>query len=149
MNRRRVNNLTTRHGEHITLTRVHNDADLRKYYGFGLTDAGEEVYLSSSLVRQEDMTEEDIGAGMTVVLKPAPEAEGSRAARVAVGPMTWDGDDDMTDDFMNLVSETRETYVKVLDLIKGLQVKEAAETLRRGQERLSTFQVNMEDHFTP
>ena len=94
---RRANNNTAAIGKHLTLTNVKNEAD--SMFAFGMTDEGEEVYIPANIVRAQQMTEADIGAGLTCPLRPNPRAnaEANNPPYVAIHPVKWDGEPELVE----------------------------------------------------
>jgi len=89
---RRKNNATKTLGIHMTLTKVVNiDSN---QYGFAMTDDNESVYLPPSIIKRENMSAEDEGAGFTAPVSPNSRVDNPNAPKiVATLPVKWDDDD--------------------------------------------------------
>lgn len=101
---RRVNNAETI-GKHQTLLTVRNDPG--KHFAFAITDDGEEVYIPASIVRSEQMTSADEGAGFSCPVKPNPRAldEQNTAVWIGMRPIKWDGEAEEIEVEVNLEPE--------------------------------------------
>lgn len=87
---RRANNAPPKSMEHFTLTRVENRPD--KCFAFGISDDGtREVYVPAAIVKAEQMTSADIGAGFKCLVKEQTGHE-TNAHPLAVHPIKWDGE---------------------------------------------------------
>ena len=87
---RRANNLTTAVGKHMSLSKVaHSDT---QQFAFAILDNGEEVYIPAIMVRNEQMTSADEGAGFTCPVRPNPRVidEPGKPAWLASTPIKWD-----------------------------------------------------------
>lgn len=87
---RRVNN-AQQVGQHFTLTRVINEPD--RCFAFGVSDDGtKEVYIPSNIVKREQMTSADEGAGFTCALRSMGGFDNDGGHPHAMLPFNWDGE---------------------------------------------------------
>lgn len=88
---RRVNTAQTA-GQHFTVTRVVRDPGDTRCFGFGISDDGQtELYISALIIKAEQMTEADVGAGFTCMIR-ANKGFDTEGHPHAVHPIKWDGE---------------------------------------------------------
>ena len=90
---RRVNHAQQSAAKHYTVTRVENASDGSRCFGFAVSDDGlEEIYLSSMVIKKEQMTMADVGAGFSCLVRKhnGYSTDGNHAH--ALLPLRWDGE---------------------------------------------------------
>lgn len=88
---RRANNNALTAGQHYTLTRVENTPD--RMFAFAISDDGtEEIYVPAPIVRKEQMTMADVGAGFTCMVRRQERYDGEGGHPHALMPIKWDGE---------------------------------------------------------
>lgn len=90
---RRVNHARQEAAKHYTVTRVEHSADGTRCFGFAVSDDGtEEIYLSSLVIKKEQMTAADVGAGFRCLIRKhnGYAADGNHPH--ALLPIQWDGE---------------------------------------------------------
>jgi hypothetical protein len=86
---RRANKVTAV-GKHYTLTSVVNSR--QKAFAFAVSDDGEEeIYIPAPVVKREQMTEADIGAGFTCTVRKPEGFDRDAPHPHARLPIWWDG----------------------------------------------------------
>ena len=90
---RRVNHAKQAAAKHYTVTRVERSADGSRCFGFAVSDDGsEEIYISAMVIKKEQMTQADVGAGFRcLVRKPNGYAQEGNHPH-ALLPIQWDGE---------------------------------------------------------
>lgn len=90
---RRVNHAQQASAKHYTITRVEHSADGSRCFGFAVSDDGtEEIYLSSMIIKKEQMTQADVGAGFRCLVRKHNGYSQDGNHPHALLPIQWDGD---------------------------------------------------------
>ncbi len=90
---RRVNHAQAEASKHYTVTRVEHSAGGDRCFGFAVSDDGEqEIYLSSLVIKKEQMTQADIGAGFTCLIRKHNGYASDGNHPHALLPINWDGE---------------------------------------------------------
>ena len=88
---RRANNAKIT-GKHFTLVRVKNVPSEQKVFAFAVDDEGSEVYIPAAVVKKEQMTPADEGAGFTANVRVADGYQNDLAHPHVMLPISWDGE---------------------------------------------------------
>lgn len=169
---RRVNNNTKPIGEHCTLTKVVNDSFEQKFFGFAMTDGGEEVYIPANLIRNQQMTEHDVGAGFTCPIKQNTGYE-QRHGRVCTPPLKWDGEAEevevevveeedritqedidavesdlhnLADAAENMVISTAQTLTEAIGYLQSFEVKTGLDKLKELLPEVEGFRSTIDEY---